>query len=193
MNRSFPSSRGSSTCPWYTVGGKISDKNLERRINIKFCVEVGKSAIETLALLTVAYDEYAMKKSSVFEWHRQFMEGREDVQDDPRSGQPKTHRTVANVDRVRTLVLSDRRLGVRVIAEELNINRETVRQNVKEDMGMGKISTKMVPRILTHGQKQRRLHISFELLRNAEMFDRAITCDETWCFQYDPETKRQSI
>ena len=61
MNRSFPSSRGSSTCPWYTVGGKISDKNLERRINIKFCVEVGKSAIETLALLTVAYDEYAMK------------------------------------------------------------------------------------------------------------------------------------
>jgi len=97
------------------------------------------------------------------------------------------------VDRVRTLVLSDRRLGVRVIAEELNINRETVRQNVKEDMGMGKISTKMVPRILTHGQKQRRLHISFELLRNAEMFDRAITCDETWCFQYDPETKRQSI
>jgi len=25
----------------------------------------------------VAYGEYAMKKSSVFEWHRQFKEGRE--------------------------------------------------------------------------------------------------------------------
>jgi len=32
--------------------------------------------------------------------HRWFKEGREDVQDDPRSGQPKTQRTDANVKRV---------------------------------------------------------------------------------------------
>ena len=67
---------------------KKSGKNLEQRINIKFCVKIGKSVSETLALLTVAYDEYTMKKLSVFEWHRRFKEGREDVQDDPRSGQP---------------------------------------------------------------------------------------------------------
>jgi hypothetical protein len=48
----------------------MSDKNLEQRISIKFCVKIGKSASETLALLTVAYGEYAMKKSSVFVWHR---------------------------------------------------------------------------------------------------------------------------
>jgi len=64
------------------------------------------------------------------------------VQDDPRSGQPKTQMTDANVDRVRTLVFSDRRLGVRVIAEELNMNRETVRQIVKEDLGMRKFPQK---------------------------------------------------
>ena len=64
----------------------------------------------------MAYGEYAMKKSSVFERHRRFKEGLEDVQDDPRSGQPKTQRTNANVDRVRTLVCSDRTVGVRVIA-----------------------------------------------------------------------------
>jgi hypothetical protein len=39
----------------------MSDKNLKQRINIKFCVKICKSAIETLALLTVAYGEYAMK------------------------------------------------------------------------------------------------------------------------------------
>jgi hypothetical protein len=38
-------------------------------------VKIGKSASETLALLTVAYGEYARKKSSVFEWHRRFKEG----------------------------------------------------------------------------------------------------------------------
>jgi hypothetical protein len=46
----------------------MSDKTLEQRINIKFCVKIGKSASETLALLTVGCDEYAMEKSSVFEW-----------------------------------------------------------------------------------------------------------------------------
>ena len=89
--------------------------------------------------------------------------------------------------RVRTLVRSDRRLGVKVIVEELNMNRETVRQIVKEDLGMRKISAKMVPRILTHDQQQRRLHISSDLLRNTEMFGKVITGDETWGFQYDPE------
>jgi hypothetical protein len=51
------------------VGGKMSNKNLELRINIKFSVKIGKSASETLALLTLAYGEYAMKKSSVLGWH----------------------------------------------------------------------------------------------------------------------------
>jgi transposase len=72
----------------------MSDKNLEQRINITFCVKIGKSASETLALLAVVYGEYTVKK-----WHRQFKKGR-DVQGDPRSGQPKTQRTDANVDRV---------------------------------------------------------------------------------------------
>jgi hypothetical protein len=45
---------------------KAKDKNLEQQINIKFRVKIGKSSSETLALLTVAYGEYAMKKSRVF-------------------------------------------------------------------------------------------------------------------------------
>ena len=105
----------------------------------------------------------------------------------------KNARTDANVDTVRIFVRSDRRVDVRVIAEELNMNRETVREIVKKDLGIRKISTQIVPRILIHDQKQRRLHISSEILGNAEMFDRVITGNETWCYQYDPETKRQSM
>jgi len=43
----------------------MSDKNLEHWINIKFCVKIGKSVSETLAILTVNYGEYATKKLSV--------------------------------------------------------------------------------------------------------------------------------
>jgi hypothetical protein len=46
-------------------------------------VKIGKSASETLAQLTLAYGEYAMKKSSVFKWHMQLKKGQEDTQDDP--------------------------------------------------------------------------------------------------------------
>jgi hypothetical protein len=63
------------------------------------------------------------------------------------------------VDRVRTLVRSDQRLGVRLIAEELNMNRETVRQILAGDLGIRKMPAKMVPQILTDVQKQRRLHV----------------------------------
>jgi hypothetical protein len=44
----------------------------------------------------VAYGEYALKNSSVFEWHMQFKEGWEDVQDDPKNRQKKIQRTDAN-------------------------------------------------------------------------------------------------
>jgi hypothetical protein len=48
------------------VGGNMSDKNLGKRINIKLCVKIVKSASENLALLTVAYGEYVVNKSSVW-------------------------------------------------------------------------------------------------------------------------------
>jgi hypothetical protein len=51
-------------------------------MNKKFCVKIGKNASETLVLLTLAYDEYVMKKQSVLEWRWQFKEGLVYVQDD---------------------------------------------------------------------------------------------------------------
>jgi hypothetical protein len=44
------------------------------------------------------------------------------MKDDPRSGQPKTQKTGANVDNVQTLVHSDLGLGMGLIEEEINGN-----------------------------------------------------------------------
>jgi hypothetical protein len=63
----------------------MSDKNLDK---CRVCVKTGKSASEALVLLTLAYAEYAMKKSC-FYWQRWFKEGQVDVQGDQRSGQKK--------------------------------------------------------------------------------------------------------
>ena len=51
----------------------------------------------------------------------------------------------------------------------------------------------MVPKELTEEQKQRRVTIRQDLLeRQDDILGRVITGDETWVYQYDPETKRQS-
>jgi hypothetical protein len=48
----------------------MNDLFLEQQINIKFCVRLGKNASDTCAMLSDAYGEETMKKSSVFEWHK---------------------------------------------------------------------------------------------------------------------------
>jgi hypothetical protein len=49
----------------------------------------------------------------------------QDVEDDERPRRPVTMKTDENVDKVRTLVRNDRRLSIRIIAEEFNVEKET--------------------------------------------------------------------
>jgi hypothetical protein len=43
-----------------SVSAVYCDKNLEQRINSECCVKIGNSGSETVAILTLAYGEYAM-------------------------------------------------------------------------------------------------------------------------------------
>jgi len=51
----------------------------------------------------------------------------------------------------------NRRLTLRSIAEQVNIDRETVRKIVTEDFDMRNVSAEMVPKELTEERKQRRV------------------------------------
>jgi histone-lysine N-methyltransferase SETMAR len=84
-----------------------------------------------------------------------------------------------------------------MMAEELNLDRESVRKILTEDFGMRKVSAKMMPQILSDDQKKRRLGVcsdlSCQLAEGNNFLDGVITGDESWCFQYDPEMKHQSM
>ena len=134
-----------------------------------------------------------MKETGVYKWVKRFSEGRGSVTDEERSGRPVTSRTEENIAKVRQVLRENRRLTVRSIAEQVNIDRETVRKILTEDLDMRKVCAKMVPKELTEEQKQRRATVSQDLLeRQDDILGRVITGDETWVYQYDPETKRQS-
>ena len=62
-------------------------ENTEHGICATFCQKLGKTGIETYELLSQVFGDEAMSRTSAFEWHRRFREGRqsvasESVQDD---------------------------------------------------------------------------------------------------------------
>ncbi|KAL4126684.1 hypothetical protein QTP88_010893 [Uroleucon formosanum] len=83
-----------------------------------------------------------------------------------------------------------------MLSDELNINRETVRKILIEDLSMKKICAKMVPKNLSEEQKHVRMTVAQDCLEQLEndpkLLEHVVAGDESWFFQYDPETKRQS-
>jgi len=147
-----------------------------------------------MLMLVQVYGDNAMKKSAVYKWVKRFSEGRKSVTDEERSGRPATSTTEENIAEVRQFVRENRRLTVRSIAEQVNIDRETVRKILTEDLHMRKLCAKIVPKELAEEQKQRRVTIFQDLLeRQDDILGRVITGDETWVYdKYDPETKWQT-
>lgn len=147
--------------------------------------------------LQEVYKEECLKKFAVYKWSKRFQEGRDSVEDDPREGRPCRSRSADNVDRVRALIRRDRRLTIRALQDELNVDKETVRQILHDELGMRKLCAKLIPRVLTAEQKQHRVATCQDLLERTERegtdwMSRIVTGDESWVFEYDPETKRQS-
>ena len=143
--------------------------SVEQRINLKFLVSLGKTPTEALNFLQEVYGDDTMSRTRIYEWHRRFKEGREEVEDDHRSGKPSTSRTDENAERVRQKVQSDRRLTVRMIADELGMNSERVWRIITKDLGMRTICAKMVPRLLNEGQKERRVQCVKTFWNNSKL------------------------
>jgi len=132
----------------------MSELELERRTNIKFLVKLGKSGNEIREMLVQVYGNNAMKKTAVYKRVICFSEGRESVTDEERSGRPATSRTEENIAKIRQTVRENRRLTVRSKAEQVDINRETVRKILTEDLDMRKVRAQMVPKELTEEQNE---------------------------------------
>lgn len=83
----------------------------EQRINVKFLVKLEKSATETHSLLKQVYGDGCLSRTQVFEWHKRFKEGRDEIEDDPRSGRPSTSTTPENINKICNVIRKDRRLS----------------------------------------------------------------------------------
>jgi hypothetical protein len=86
-------------------------------------------------------------------------------------------------------------MASRMIAESLNIPRTTVLRILKEDLGKRRLCVRFVPHSLTPEQREDRVTTCQDITSMADadkkFLNKMILGDETWCFPYDPETKRE--
>jgi len=79
-------------------------------------------------MVNAAYGDQALSRSNVFRWYERFRDGRENIEDDPRSGRPTECRNEDNVEKICQLLLQNRNLSLRMVAEEVNTGKDTVRK-----------------------------------------------------------------
>ena len=91
---------------------KMQSDILEERYAIKFCFKLGKYATETNGIPQTAFRPSCINRTSVFEWHKRFKEGRESVRDDEKCGRSKEIRTTELIGQIKNFIDKDRRVSI---------------------------------------------------------------------------------
>ncbi|GBL98489.1 hypothetical protein AVEN_181093-1 [Araneus ventricosus] len=75
-------------------------------------------------------------------------DGKEDLKDEPRSGRPSTSTTPDNIERVLWMLADDRRLSLRMTAEELKISLDSASSIIHEHLQKRKKKVYAFPTLL---------------------------------------------
>ena len=161
--------RESCTSTWllFVPCGMSEEQEQEQSVCIKFCVKLGRNGAETYEMLRTAFVEQCLSRARIFEWHKRFKEGRDSVDDNPRSGRPTTSKTDDCLARVRELIQANQRLTIRDLSDEVGGSYETCQAMLTQDLKMRRVAAKFVPRILTAEQKEWRLSVATNMLQEA--------------------------
>ena len=139
-----------------TSGDAQDFNNIETRAVRNFFFLLGKAPKEIHAILTEILGEYAPSYVTVKNWVAQFKHGDFSTCDAPRPGRPKTVTTREIIDQIHEIILEDRRISAKSIAEQLGISCERVGSIIHEDLDMRQLSAKWVPKCLNADQKCQR-------------------------------------
>ncbi|UYV80093.1 SETMAR [Cordylochernes scorpioides] len=106
--------------------------------------------------------------------------------------------TPSTINAVENLILEDRKISIFTIADNLNISYGTMHTIINEQLQFRKICCIWIPHFLNLDQKLNRIRVSKGLLKRYEkegdhFLDQIVTGDESWCYHYDPSTKRASM
>ncbi len=117
------------------------------------------------------------------------------MHDEQRSGGPSTITTDKNIERVQLALVQDRETSCKEVAEQLGIPKTRMHIILCEHLQRRKVCARFVSHTLTREQHNQRVAHAKDLVKTfatePDFAKMIITRDETWCFAYDPATKRQ--
>lgn len=172
-------------------------EKIEHRAVVKFLVKKGLKAMEIYSEMVNVLGDAAPSKTMVCKWALEFKRGRTSLEDDPRSGRPKSVTTEEMIDTIHDMVMNDRKLTLSEISETMNISTERVLHILKDVLGLRKLCARWVPHFLNCDQKRLRVNLSKEHLElfqknKKDFLRRFVTMDETWVYHYDPKLRQQT-
>ncbi|XP_029653290.2 protein GVQW3-like [Octopus sinensis] len=126
----------------------------EARAVMKFLFLQGKGAAEIHGEMKKVLKERCPSYSTVKIWVSRFRTGHFEVTDEPRSGRPTSVTTEDKADIVHFMILKDRWISAKVIAETLGISRERVGHIIHNILNMRQRSAKWVPNSKTEGPSE---------------------------------------
>ena len=165
--------------------------NIEHRAVIKFFTRKGLNAIEISNELDNVYKDSAPSYRTVAKWVAELKDPERRFEDAPRMGPPSTITVDENVEAVERIVMRDRQNSIRRVAYELAILKIIIHEIMDNHMGMKKVCTWWILKLLTPIQRANRVDCCQELLQQSEVnpdkfFDSIVTGDESWIHHYDP-------
>ena len=110
--------------------------------------------------LVAVYESKVPSISTVKKRMSAFKRGREDLEDDPRSGRPSNACTRYNTEKVLDLVMSARRMTVRQLSTSVGISKDSVVRILNTELGMTKVSARWEPCLLTPEMMRARKNLS---------------------------------
>ena len=117
-------------------------KKIEQRICLKFCISKGNTTTELLKMLQKCFEEPILSRMQVFEWHKACSEGRKVVENLPHASRPSTSVNNENIEKVKKIVLENRRVGIREIAEAHSISYGSTQHIVVHFLGMKRVDAR---------------------------------------------------
>ncbi|XP_076028457.1 protein GVQW3-like [Oratosquilla oratoria] len=176
----------------------VDFRKIEARVVMKFFFLQGKWAVEIHGEIKNVLKDDCLSYSTMKMWMSRSRSGHFEVTDEPRSGRPTSATTEEKAEPMRVMILEDRRISAKVIAETLGISCQRVGHIIHNILDMRKLSAKWVPKCLKADQKRIRVTTSKTIFDRftagmANFMARLVTKDETWLHNYDPLTNQQSV
>jgi hypothetical protein len=137
---------------------------VEQRYCIKFCQKLGDSKVETIWKIPQAFGNDAMGATQIKEWFNRFKDGHTLADSDQRSRRPSTSRNANVIENVHFMILEDRRLTIRKIADEVRISTGSAHSILTEDLHMCRVVAKYVPKLFSQEQQQLCLEVARDML-----------------------------